>query len=114
MVVGLSRQYKGTPGKPSARMEEMISVIREVFISNLDHLRWMDAATKKAAEQKAQAIRERIGYSDNIKNDTYLNNEYKNVSVESAEEYFENILQNLEYVQKKRLRKLRVKVNKEE
>uniref|UniRef100_A0AAX7T8X1 Neprilysin n=1 Tax=Astatotilapia calliptera TaxID=8154 RepID=A0AAX7T8X1_ASTCA len=32
----------------------------------------------------------------------------------SAEEYFENILQNLEYVQKKRLRKLRVKVNKEE
>lgn len=32
----------------------------------------------------------------------------------SSEEYFENILQNLEYVQKKRLRKLRVKVNKEE
>uniref|UniRef100_A0A4W5R5Z8 Neprilysin n=1 Tax=Hucho hucho TaxID=62062 RepID=A0A4W5R5Z8_9TELE len=93
--------------------ELMISVIREVFISNLDHLRWMDAETKKAAEEKAQAIRERIGYSDNIKNDTYLNNEYKNLSY-SAEEYFENILQNLEYVQKKRLRKLRVKVNKEE
>ena len=32
----------------------------------------------------------------------------------SGEEYFENILQNLEYAQKKRLRKLRVKVNKEE
>lgn len=32
----------------------------------------------------------------------------------NAEEYFENILQNLEYVQKKRLRKLRVKVNKDE
>uniref|UniRef100_A0A8K9X8N8 Neprilysin n=1 Tax=Oncorhynchus mykiss TaxID=8022 RepID=A0A8K9X8N8_ONCMY len=93
--------------------ELMISVIREVFISNLDHLRWMDVETKKAAEEKAQAIRERIGYSDNIKNDTYLNNEYKNLSY-SAEEYFENILQNLDYVQKKRLRKLRVKVNKEE
>uniref|UniRef100_A0A8C7GGI1 Neprilysin n=1 Tax=Oncorhynchus kisutch TaxID=8019 RepID=A0A8C7GGI1_ONCKI len=93
--------------------ELMISVIREVFISNLDHLRWMDVETKKAAEEKAQAICERIGYSDNIKNDTYLNNEYKNLSY-SAEEYFENILQNLDYVQKKRLRKLRVKVNKEE
>uniref|UniRef100_A0A674C0H3 Neprilysin n=1 Tax=Salmo trutta TaxID=8032 RepID=A0A674C0H3_SALTR len=89
--------------------ELMISVIREVFISNLDHLRWMDVKTKKAAEEKAQAIRERIGYSDNIKNDTYLNNEYKNLSY-SAEEYFENILQNLEYIQKKRLRKLRVKI----
>lgn len=32
----------------------------------------------------------------------------------NAEKYFENILQNLEYVQKKRLRKLRVKVNKDE
>uniref|UniRef100_A0AAZ3RQZ4 Neprilysin n=1 Tax=Oncorhynchus tshawytscha TaxID=74940 RepID=A0AAZ3RQZ4_ONCTS len=93
--------------------ELMISVIREVFISNLDHLRWMDVETKKAAEEKAQAIRERIGYSNNIKNDTYLNNEYRNLSY-SAEEYFENILQNLNYVQKKRLRKLRVKVNKEE
>ncbi|GLD75028.1 neprilysin isoform X1, partial [Lates japonicus] len=61
----------------------------------------------------ARAIRERIGYSDNIMDDKYLNNEYKDLSY-NAEEYFENILQNLEYVQKKRLRKLRVKVNKEE
>lgn len=32
----------------------------------------------------------------------------------SSEEYFENILKNLEFSQKKRLRKLRVKVNKDE
>uniref|UniRef100_A0A3B4VQN0 Neprilysin n=1 Tax=Seriola dumerili TaxID=41447 RepID=A0A3B4VQN0_SERDU len=93
--------------------ELMIKDIREVFISNLDDLTWMDAETKKAAEEKARAIRERIGYSDNIMDDEYLNNEYKYLSY-NAEEYFENILQNLEYVQKKRLRKLRVKVNKEE
>uniref|UniRef100_A0A3Q3WI10 Neprilysin n=1 Tax=Mola mola TaxID=94237 RepID=A0A3Q3WI10_MOLML len=93
--------------------ELMIKDIREVFISNLDDLTWMDALTKKAAEEKARAIRERIGYSDNILNDEYLNNEYKDLAY-SAEEYFENILQNLEYMQKRRLRKLRVKVNKEE
>uniref|UniRef100_A0A8P4K2J4 Neprilysin n=1 Tax=Dicentrarchus labrax TaxID=13489 RepID=A0A8P4K2J4_DICLA len=93
--------------------ELMIKDIRQVFISNLDDLTWMDAETKKAAEEKARAIRERIGYSDNIMDDEYLNNEYKDLGY-SAEEYFENILQNLEYVQKKRLRKLRVKVNKEE
>uniref|UniRef100_A0AAQ4PQ31 Neprilysin n=1 Tax=Gasterosteus aculeatus aculeatus TaxID=481459 RepID=A0AAQ4PQ31_GASAC len=87
--------------------ELMIKDIREVFISNLDDLSWMDAKTKRAAEEKARAIRERIGYSDNITDDEYLNKEYK-------DEYFENILKNLEYVQKKRLRNLRVKVNKED
>ncbi|XP_010900959.1 neprilysin isoform X1 [Esox lucius] len=100
-------------GESKELMDEMIAAIREVFIDNLDHLDWMDAETKKAAEEKAQAIRERIGYSENIKNDTYLNNEYKDLNY-TADEYFENILTNLEHVQKKRLRKLRVKVNKEE
>lgn len=92
---------------------EMIKDIREVFLSNVEDLTWMDEQTRRAAEEKARAIRERIGYSDNIMNDDYLNNEYKDLAY-SAEEYFENILQNLEYMQKKRLRKLRVKVNKEE
>uniref|UniRef100_A0A3Q2YK44 Neprilysin n=1 Tax=Hippocampus comes TaxID=109280 RepID=A0A3Q2YK44_HIPCM len=62
-------------------MEEMIKDIREVFISNLKELPWMDAATKKAAEEKVRAIREQIGYSDNIMDDKYLNDEYKDVSV---------------------------------
>ncbi len=34
------------------QMEEMIKDIREVFISNLDDLAWMDVETKKAAEEK--------------------------------------------------------------
>uniref|UniRef100_A0A673I5H8 Neprilysin n=1 Tax=Sinocyclocheilus rhinocerous TaxID=307959 RepID=A0A673I5H8_9TELE len=94
-------------------MDEMITNIREVFVSNLDDLAWMDAETKKAAEEKARAIRERIGFSENIMNNTYLDQEYQDLSY-SAEEYFENILKNLEFGQKKRLKKLRIKVNKEE
>ncbi|XP_008424089.1 neprilysin-like isoform X2 [Poecilia reticulata] len=94
-------------------MEEMIKDIREVFISNLNDLTWMDEETKKAAEEKARAIREHVGYSEDIMDDEYLNNEYKDLNY-SAEEYFKNVLQNMEYVQKKRLRRLRVKVNKEE
>uniref|UniRef100_A0A8C1VRJ9 Neprilysin n=1 Tax=Cyprinus carpio TaxID=7962 RepID=A0A8C1VRJ9_CYPCA len=35
-------------------------------------------------------------------------------TLESSEEYFENILKNLEFGQKKRLKKLKIKVNKEE
>uniref|UniRef100_W5LKP2 Neprilysin n=1 Tax=Astyanax mexicanus TaxID=7994 RepID=W5LKP2_ASTMX len=91
----------------------MIVNIREVFVSNLNDLTWMDLDTSKAAEEKARAIRERIGFSENIMNDTYLDEEYKELSY-SSDEYFENILKNLEFGQKKRLKRLRVKVNKEE
>ncbi|XP_062861037.1 neprilysin-like [Trichomycterus rosablanca] len=100
-------------GDSKEMMDEMILNIRQVFISNLQDLTWMDAETRRAAEEKARAIRERIGFSENIKNITYLDEEYKDLSY-SSEEYFENILKNLEYGQKKRLKRLRVKVNKEE
>ncbi|KAF4101555.1 neprilysin-like isoform X1 [Onychostoma macrolepis] len=100
-------------GDSKDMMDEMITNIREVFVSNLDDLAWMDAETKKAAEEKARAIRERIGFSENIMNNTCLDQEYRDLSY-SAEEYFENILKNLEFGQKKRLKKLRIKVNKEE
>ncbi|KAI1893881.1 hypothetical protein AGOR_G00128220 [Albula goreensis] len=100
-------------GESKEMMNEMIAEIREVFVNNLDELDWMDAETRKAAEEKARAIRERIGYSENIKDDAYLDKEYKDLSY-NEEQYFENILKNLEFSQKKRLRKLRQKVNKEE
>ncbi|KAG9348143.1 hypothetical protein JZ751_001878 [Albula glossodonta] len=107
LVVGLSRAYKDTR-KAFRKMNEMIAEIREVFVNNLDELDWMDAETRKAAEEKARAIRERIGYSENIKDDAYLDKEYKDLSY-NEEQYFENILKNLEFSQKKRLRKLRQK-----
>ncbi|RXM29437.1 Neprilysin [Acipenser ruthenus] len=74
-------------GESKHMVEEMIAQIREVFIQSLDEIKWMDVETKRKAEEK-------------------LN--YK------VQEYFENILQNLEFGQKKRLKKLREKVDKEE
>ncbi|NXI19085.1 NEP protein, partial [Irena cyanogastra] len=95
-------------------VEEMIADIRDVFIKTLDELPWMDAETKKRAEQKAIAIRERIGYPDEIVTDNNkLNSEYEELNYKE-EEYFENIIQNLVFTQKKRLKKLREKVDKEE
>ncbi|NXU11021.1 NEP protein, partial [Pardalotus punctatus] len=95
-------------------VEEMIADIRDVFIKTLDELPWMDAETKKRAEQKATAIRERIGYPDEIvTDDNKLNSEYQELNYKE-EEYFENIIQNLVFTQKKRLKKLREKVDKEE
>ncbi|XP_061073126.1 neprilysin-like isoform X2 [Conger conger] len=100
-------------GESKEMMNEMIAEIREVFVKNLDDLNWMDAETKKAAEEKARAIRERIGYSENIMDDAYLDKEYQDLSY-NVEEYFENIQKNFEFQQKKTLKKLRQKVNKEE
>ncbi|XP_052660079.1 neprilysin isoform X2 [Harpia harpyja] len=95
-------------------VEEMIADIRDVFIKTLDELTWMDAETKKKAEQKVTAIRERIGYPDEIMtDDNKLNSEYQELNYKE-EEYFENIIENLVFTQKKRLKKLREKVDKEE
>ncbi|NWZ34315.1 NEP protein, partial [Brachypodius atriceps] len=101
-------------GDSKQAVEEMIADIRDVFIQTLDELTWMDAETKKRAEQKAIAIRERIGYPDEIvTDDDKLNSEYQELNYKE-EEYFENIIQNLVFTQKKRLKKLREKVDKEE
>lgn len=95
-------------------VEDLIAQIREVFVQTLDDLPWMDAETKKRAEEKALAIKERIGYPDDIiSNDNKLNNEYRELNYKD-DEYFENIMQNLKLAQKKHLKKLRQKVEKDE
>nr|XP_056705326.1 neprilysin [Euleptes europaea] len=101
-------------GESKHMVQDMITQIREVFVQTLDELSWMDAETKKRAEQKAIAITERIGYPDEIvKDDNKLNKEYKDLNYKENE-YFENIIQNLVFDQKQRLKKLREKVDKEE
>ncbi|KAJ6669396.1 hypothetical protein lerEdw1_008205 [Lerista edwardsae] len=103
-------------GESKHVVQDMITQIRETFIKILDDLTWMDAETKKKAEEKASAvaIRERIGYPDEImKNDTMLNEEYKDLSYKE-DEYFQNIIESLKFSQKERLKKLRKKVDKEE
>ncbi|XP_074154146.1 neprilysin [Sminthopsis crassicaudata] len=112
----VGRLYVGEAfaGNSKHKVEDLISQIREVFIKTLDDLTWMDAETKKKAEDKAKAIKERIGYPDDImKNDEKLNKEYSELHIKE-EEYFENILKNLVFSQNKLLKKLREKVDKEE
>ncbi|XP_078420460.1 neprilysin-like [Cetorhinus maximus] len=99
-------------GESKKKVEELIEQIREVFIQNLHELSWMDTETKKKAEEKARAIRQRIGYPPDIQDNAKLNAEYEGLHF-SIDEYFKNILQNMESRQKKNLRRLREKVNKE-
>ncbi|XP_053165576.1 neprilysin [Hemicordylus capensis] len=113
-AVGKLYVMEAFSGNSKHTVQDMITQIREVFIGTLDDLPWMDAETKKKAEEKAVAIRERIGYPDEIMtNDTMLNEEYKELNYKE-DEYFENLIQNLKFNQKERLKKLREKVDKEE
>uniref|UniRef100_A0A8B9X1J7 Endothelin-converting enzyme 1 n=1 Tax=Bos mutus grunniens TaxID=30521 RepID=A0A8B9X1J7_BOSMU len=75
------------PGDSKHVVEDLIAQIRAVFIQTLDDLTWMDAETKKKAEEK-------LSYQE--------------------EEYFENIIQNLKFGQNRQLKKLREKVDKDE
>uniref|UniRef100_A0A8I3PEF4 Neprilysin n=2 Tax=Canis lupus familiaris TaxID=9615 RepID=A0A8I3PEF4_CANLF len=101
-------------GESKHVVEDLITQIRAVFIQTLDDLTWMDAETKKKAEEKALAIKERIGYPDDIiSNDSKLDNEYLELNYRE-DEYFENIIQNLKFSQNKQLKKLREKVDKDE
>ncbi|KAL7990928.1 hypothetical protein Chor_014358 [Crotalus horridus] len=64
--------------------------------------------------KEAVAIKERIGYPDEIlTNPDKLNQEYKGLNYKE-EEYFENLIENLKFGQKERLKKLRDKVDKDE
>ncbi|XP_072019295.1 neprilysin-1-like [Amphiura filiformis] len=71
--------------------KEMIGDIRQALIEVLHGTEWMDESTRQIALEKARAVREHIGYDDNIKNITALNEKYKKVNI-SRETHFENVL----------------------
>ncbi|XP_060115115.1 membrane metallo-endopeptidase-like 1 isoform X2 [Heteronotia binoei] len=101
-------------GKSKRMVRDLIDKIREVFIETLDELQWMDETSKAKAQEKAIAIKEQIGYPDYILEDQNekLDQEYKNLTF-SEQEYFENILANLQTVAQKSLRKLRERVDQD-
>ncbi|XP_029471165.1 neprilysin isoform X2 [Rhinatrema bivittatum] len=112
-AVGRLYVQEAFAGESKHVVEDMIKQIRDVFIHTLEDLSWMDAETKIKAEQKARAIRERIGYPNDIMDDNKLNADYKDLNYKE-DEYFENILQNIGFTLNKAFKKLREQVDKEE
>ena len=54
------------------KVEDLIAQIREVFIQTLDDLTWMDAETKKKAEEKVKSKAELTTKEKSIRNDELL------------------------------------------
>ena len=59
----------------------MIHNIRQAFNEILDENDWMDEETKIAAKEKANAMSERIGYSEILTNPVEVSKEYENVGL---------------------------------
>lgn len=89
----------------------MINEIREAFTRNLKNLEWMDAETRKSAEEKANAITDMIGFPNFILNASELDDRYRDLAIKPTEYFYNNIRVN-KYNLRKNLEKLNRPVNK--
>uniref|UniRef100_A0A3Q1B2F8 Phosphate regulating endopeptidase homolog, X-linked n=1 Tax=Amphiprion ocellaris TaxID=80972 RepID=A0A3Q1B2F8_AMPOC len=79
-------------------MEELIEGIRWAFIDMLEKENdWMDQTTKKRAVEKAHAVLAKVGYPEFILNDTYLNEDLKQLEF-SNKDYYGNVMQTLKFI----------------
>lgn len=91
--------------------EKMIDQVRKAFIKNLKNLDWMDAETRRKAEEKANAITDMVGFPDFILHPNELDERYKDLVVKQNE-YFQNNIRVNKYNLRKNLEKLDRPVNK--
>ncbi|XP_072111338.1 endothelin-converting enzyme 2-like isoform X2 [Mobula birostris] len=71
--------------------EKMINEIRAAFKDGLEKLTWMDDETRQAAEEKADAIYDMIGFPDFILDSKELDEVYDGYEV-SEDSFFQNML----------------------
>ncbi|XP_065291412.1 neprilysin-1-like [Dermacentor albipictus] len=91
---------------------EMIHNIREAFNELLKENDWMDTETRKVAEEKANAMNERIGYPELLTNPYELSKEYDSLVVHE-DLYLDNVFNILHFEATRNQLKLRQPVNKE-
>lgn len=92
---------------------EIVDGIRNEFESILQTVDWMDEETRKAALEKLQKMATYIGYPDEIKNVTLLEEYYDGLEID-PEHYLESYLKLNVFATKKSFEKLRQPVNKTE
>lgn len=79
-------------------MEELIEGIRWAFIDMLQKENdWMDKPTKQKAVEKAHAVLAKVGYPEFILNDTYLNEDLKQLQF-VEKDYYGNVMQTLKFI----------------
>jgi len=89
--------------KPEA--EKMIRLVTKAFRNGLEEADWMDNATRRKAEEKADKITNMIGYPEYIMNNTALEEKYSDLFAEENS-YFANSVRFNKWVLRENLRKL--------
>ncbi|KAK7094139.1 hypothetical protein V1264_007804 [Littorina saxatilis] len=95
------------------RVESMIQDLIATFKEMLHESDWMSESTKRAAIEKADAIIPKIGYPEEIMNDTALNEKTAMLNL-TADGYFHNHLEVFREQRLKNLRKIRKPVDRSE
>uniref|UniRef100_A0A7N8X5Y5 Phosphate regulating endopeptidase homolog, X-linked n=1 Tax=Mastacembelus armatus TaxID=205130 RepID=A0A7N8X5Y5_9TELE len=91
-------------------MEELIEGVRWAFIDMLEKENdWMDQQTKTRAIDKAHAVLAKVGYPEFILNDTYLNEDLKQLEFNETD-YYGNVMQTLRFIAQSDLAWLRKSV----
>ncbi|KAB0791750.1 hypothetical protein PPYR_03550 [Photinus pyralis] len=98
-------------GDSKTQAETMVNNVRTAFKNNFKNLNWMDVETRIAAEKKADAISDMIGYPEFILNPNLLDDRYSILDIRN-DEYFENNIKVNLYALRKNLEKINEPVNK--
>lgn len=93
-------------GESKETAEKMIDEVKTAFKNNLPFLDWMDAKTRAAAVDKANAVVDMIGFPQYITNVTQLDKEYELLQINESE-YFQNNIRNFKFILRKNMEKLR-------
>jgi len=86
------RQY--FDGQSKQDMLYLTSEIQKQFKDLVEEVEWLSNTTKETARNKLDAMIHNIGYPDLVLNDTQLHTEIKGLNY-SEDEFFENVLKNL-------------------
>ncbi|XP_065668573.1 endothelin-converting enzyme homolog isoform X2 [Hydra vulgaris] len=111
----IARTYTEKHFKESTKLiaTNMITNIREAFKDNVKTLHWMDEVTKARVAEKADSMKDQVGYPSYINNDTRFDIKYKDLKIVS-DDLFHNRLSLIKFAHNRMLNKLRKKVDKSE
>lgn len=59
--------------------QEIVKYLINEFVHTLEHVNWMDETTRRHAIEKAKTMRTYIGYTDEMRNATLINELYDEV-----------------------------------
>ncbi|XP_022106131.1 endothelin-converting enzyme homolog isoform X2 [Acanthaster planci] len=90
---------------------ELIEDIREAFLQNLPLVEWMDDKTRARAEDKARAVKDKIGFPDWILDPVQLDEYYRGLNISTANK-FDNMVNIMKFFHYKSLKDFGTPVDK--